>query len=104
MHGMMMSLPAYLLWEILASMVLAERLVIAHLVPLVTLGGPKERKMIIGAASFYVSKCEGNFETSKEFKNSMGKCTAWNSLSTESRDLYSTGSPGNCATKVVLIV
>ena len=34
----------------------------------------------------------------------MGKCTAWDSSSTESRDLSSTGSPGNCATKAVLIV
>ena len=34
----------------------------------------------------------------------MGKCTAWDSSSTESSELYSTGSPGNCATKAVLIV
>ena len=44
--------------------------------------GFKEREMIIGAASFNVSKCEGNYETSKEFKNSMGKCMAWDSSST----------------------
>ena len=60
--------------------------------------------MIIGAASFNESKCEGNLDTSKEFKNSMGKCTAYDSSGTESSDLYSTGSPGNCATKGVLIV
>ena len=46
---MIISWPAYLLWEILASMVFAESLVITHLVPLVTLGGSKDRKMIIGA-------------------------------------------------------
>ena len=80
-------------WEILASMVFTESSVITHLVPLVTLGGSKERKMINGVASFNESKCEGNPETSKEFKNSMGKCTAWDSSSTESSDLYSTGSP-----------
>ena len=34
----------------------------------------------------------------------MGKCTAWDSSSTESSDLYSTGLPGNCAIKAVLIV
>ena len=60
--------------------------------------------MIIGAASFNERECEGNPETSKEFKNSMGKCTAWDSSSTESSDLYSTDSPGNCATKAVLII
>ena len=85
-------------------MVLAESLVIIHLVPFVTLGGSKERKMIIGAASFNESKCEGNPDTSKEFKNSMGKWTAWDSSRTKSSDRYSTGSPGNCATKAVLIV
>ena len=82
-------------------MVLAESLVIMHLVLLVTLGGSKESKMIIGAASFNERECEGNPETSKEF---MGKCTAWDSSSTESSDLYSTDSPGNCATKAVLII
>ena len=85
-------------------MVFAESLVIAHLVPLVTLGGSKDRKIIIGAESFKDSTCEGNPETSREFKNSMGKCTAWDSSSTESKDLYSTDSPGNCATNVALIV
>ena len=60
-------------------MVLAESLVITHLVPLVTLGGSNERKMIIGTASFNKRECEGNPETSKECKNSMGKCTAWDS-------------------------
>ena len=85
-------------------MVLAESLVITHLVLLVILGGSKERKMIIGAASFNERECEGNPETSKEFKTSMGKCIAWDSSSIESRDLYSTDSPGNCATKAVLIV
>ena len=34
----------------------------------------------------------------------MGKCTARDSSSTESNDLYSTDSPGSCATKAVLIV
>ena len=85
-------------------MVFAESLVITHLVPLVTLGGSNERKMIIGSASFNESKCKGNPDISKEFKNSTGKCTAWDSSSTESSDMYSTGSPGNCATKAVLIV
>ena len=100
----MMSLPTYLPWEILASMVFAESLVITHLVPLVTLGESNERKMIIGALSFNESKCKGNPDTSQELKNSTGKCTAWDSPSTESSDLYLTGSPGNCATKAVLIV
>ena len=50
-------------------MVFAESLVITHLVPLVTLGEYDERKMIIGTASFNESKCEGNPDTSKEFKN-----------------------------------
>jgi len=40
----------------------------------------------------------------KSLKNSIGKCTASDSSSTESNNLYSTGSPGNCATKAVLIV
>jgi len=84
-------------------MVFAESLVITHLVPLVA-PGSNERKMIIGAASFNDSKCEGNPDISKEFKNSMGKCTAWDSSGTESSDLFSTGSPGNCATKGMLIV
>ena len=60
--------------------------------------------MVIGAVSFNESKCEGNPDTSKEFKNSMGKCKAWDSSSTESSDLYSTGSTGNRATKAMLIV
>ena len=85
-------------------MVLAESLMITHLVPLITLRGSNERKMIIGAASFNESKCKGNPDTSKEFKNSTGKCTAWDLSNTKSSDLYSTGSPGNCATKAVLIV
>ena len=37
---------------ILASMVFAESLVITHLIPLVTLGGSKDCKMIIGAEIF----------------------------------------------------
>ena len=46
-----------------------------------------------------------NPETSREFKKFYGeKCTAWDSSSTESKDLYSTDSPGNCATNVALIV
>ena len=81
-------------------MVFAESLVITHLVPLVTLGGSKDRKIIIGAEIFKESICEGNPETSREFKNSIGKCTAWDPSSTESKDLYSTDSPGNCATSV----
>ena len=76
-------------------MVFAESLVITHLVPLVTLGGSKDRKMIIGAETFNDSRCEGNPETYREFRNSIGKCTAWDSSSTESNDLYSTDSPGN---------
>ena len=62
-------------------MVFAESLVITHLVPLVTLGGSKDRKMIIGAEIFNDSRCEGNPETSREFRNSIGKCTAWDSSS-----------------------
>ena len=81
-------------------MVLAESLVITHLVPFVTLGGSKERL----GQQVSMSKCEGNPDTSKEFKNSMGKCTAWNSSSTESSDQYSTGLPGNSANKAMLIV
>ena len=84
---MMMSWPAYLPWDILASIVFAESFVITHLVPLVTLGGSKDCKMIIGAPSFNDNKCEGNPETSKEFKNSTGKCTASDSSCTESNDL-----------------
>ena len=68
------------------------------------LRGSKDRKMIIGAASFNDSRCEGNPETSKEFKNSIGKYMAWDSSGTESNDLYSTESPGNCASSAVLIV
>ena len=78
-----MSWPAYLPWKSLASMVL-------HLVPLVTLEGSEDRKMIIGAAIFNDNRCDGNPETSREFKNFMGICTAWDSSSTESKDLYST--------------
>ena len=54
---------------------------------LVTFGGSKDCKIIIGAENFKDSTCEGNPETSREFKNSMGKCTAWDSSSTESKDL-----------------
>ena len=85
-------------------MVFAESLVITHLIPLVTLGGSKDHKIIIGADSFKDSVCEGNPGTSREFRNSMGKCTAWDSSSTEYSDLYSTVSPGNYATNVALIV
>jgi len=74
------------------------------IVPLVTSGGSKDHKINIGAAIFNESRCKGNPETSKELKNSMGKCPASDSSSTESNDLYSTGSPGNCVTKAVLIV
>ena len=52
-----MSWHAYLPWKILASIVLAENSVITHLVPFVTLGGSKDRKIIIGAATFNKSKC-----------------------------------------------
>ena len=34
----------------------------------------------------------------------MEKCTAWDSSSTESKDLYSTDSTGKCATIVALII
>ena len=103
MHGIVISWPAYLPWDILASMVFGESFVITHLVPLVTLGGYKDCKMVIGAASFNDSRWERSPETTKEFRNSIGKCTIWNSSSTESNDLYSTDSPGNCVTKLVLI-
>ena len=63
MRGMIMS---HLPWEILASIVL----VITHLVPFVTFGGSKDRNIIFGAATFNKSNCEGNPETSKEFKTS----------------------------------
>ena len=96
-----MSCPAYLPWEILSSIVLAESLVITQLVPFDTFGGSKEHKIIIGAATF--NKCKGNPDISKEFKNSVGNWTAWESSGTESKDLYSTQSPGNCSTRVVLI-
>ena len=36
-------------------------------------------------------------------RNSIGKCTAWDSSSTESNDLYSMHSPGGCTTRAVLI-
>ena len=49
-------------------MVFAESLVITHLVPFVTLGGSKDRKIIIGAESFKDSTCDGNPEISREFK------------------------------------
>ena len=98
-----MSCPEYLPWETLASTVFAESLVITHLVPFVTFGGSKDRKIIIGVATFNKSKCEGNPEISKEFKNSIGNWTAWDSSGTESKDLYSTQSPGNCSTSAVLI-
>ena len=84
-------------------MVFAESLVTMYLVRLVTLGGSKDRKMIIGAETFNDSRCEGNPETSREFRNSIGKCTAWDSSSTESNDLYSMHSPGGCTTREVLI-
>ena len=94
----MISCPAYLPWEILTFMTFAESLAITHLVPFVTFGGFKDSKIIIGAATF---KCEGNPETSKEFKNSVGN---WDSSGTEFKDLYSTQSPGNCSTRVVLVL
>ena len=65
--------------------------------------GSKDRKMIIGAETFNDNRCEGNPETSREFRNSIGKCTAWDSSNTESNNLYSTGSPGSCVTRAVLI-
>ena len=66
----------------------AESLVITHLVPLVTLRGSKDRKMIIGAEICNDSRCEGNPETLREFRNSIGKCEAWDSSNMESNDLY----------------
>ena len=87
----------------LTSMVFAESLVTTHLVPFVTFGRSKDRKIIIGAATFNKSKCEGNPETSKEFKNSVGNWAAWDASGTESKDLYSTQSPGNYSTSAVLI-
>ena len=96
-----MSCPAYIPWEILASMVFGESLVITHLVPFVTFGRSKDRKIIIGAATFNKSKSEGNPEIYKEFKNSVGNWTAWDSTGTESKDLYSTQSQGNCSTRAV---
>ena len=49
---------------------------ITHLVSLVTHGGSKGRKIMIGAPIFNESKCGGKPETSKEFKNSVGNSTA----------------------------
>ena len=71
MCGIMISWPACLPCDILASMVFAESLVITHLVPLVNLRGSKDRKIIIGVEIFKENKenvCEGNPETSREFK------------------------------------
>ena len=45
----------------------AERLVITHLVLLVTLGG-SDHKMVNGAPIFNENRCEGNSEITKEFK------------------------------------
>ena len=55
----------------------AESLVIQYLVPLIILGRFKDSKIIIGAESFKNYLCKGNPKTSREFKNSIGKCTAW---------------------------
>ena len=85
-------------------MVLAESLVTTHLVPFVTRGGSKERKIIIGAPTFNESKCGGNPDTSREFKNSVGNLTASDSSGTEFKDLYCVHSPGNYSTRVVLMV
>ena len=52
---LMWSCPTYLPWEILASIVLAESLVITHLVTFVTLEGSINRKIIIGALTFIVN-------------------------------------------------
>ena len=65
--------------------------------------GSKDRKMIIGAETFNDSRCEENPKTFREFRNSIGKCTAWDSSSTVSNNLYSTDSPGSRATRTVLI-
>ena len=66
------------------------------------MGDLRTVKLLLGSI-FNKSKCEGNPETSKEFKNSVGNWTAWDSSGTESKDLYSTKSPGNCSTSAVLI-
>ena len=66
------SCPAYLPWEILASIVLAESLVITHPMPFVTLEGSNNCKIIIGALTFKDSKCKGKPKASKEYKNFIG--------------------------------
>ena len=55
----------------------AESLVIQYLVPLIILGRFKDSKIIIGAESFKNYLRKGNPKTSREFKNSIGKCIAW---------------------------
>ena len=52
----------------MASIVLAESLVITHLVPLVTRGGSKERKIVIGAPTFNESKCGATLTLLKSLK------------------------------------
>ena len=51
-QGIVISFLIYLPLEILALITLRERLVIMHLVPLVTLGGSKDRSIITGAPTF----------------------------------------------------
>jgi len=88
----------------LASIQLAESLVTMHLVPLVTRGGSKERKIIISAPTFNESKCGATLRLLKSLKNSVGNSTARVSSGTESKDLYWMQSPGNSSTKVLLMV
>jgi len=102
-RGMMISWPAWMPWEIFASMLLAESLVITHLVPLVTLGGCSERKIIIGVPTFNESKRGGKPETSKSLKTQLETWQPGDSPGTESNDLYWMHSPGSCSTRVVLM-
>ena len=81
-----------------------DMIVLAESSPLVTRGGSNERKNIIGAPTFNESKCGGNPDTSKEFKNSLGNSATWHSSGTVYKYLYWMHSPGNCSTKVVLMV
>ena len=86
-------------------MVLAESLVITHLVPFVPLGGSKECKMIIGAASFNESKCEGNKIPLKSLKIQWEN--AQPGIHQEQNPVICTQQAHqvrNCATKAVLIV
>ena len=68
MRGIVISSRIYLPLEILAFIIWCERLVTMHLVPLVTLGGSKDRSIIIGAPTFNNSWWGGRPDISNVFK------------------------------------